>query len=201
MANEYYSSSGMPQNSGPGLSVDMRAELAAVQAGFDKLPTLTGNALKLVMVNAGATGLTLNSTGSYKMAQSWTPVLTCGSPGDLAITYSTQSGSWHQLGQLVCLSFELVTSAFTWTTASGAVTITGLPTIGVSPAPIQGSLSFSGITKANYTQFTPYVPLSSVQVLFNCCGSGQSEGFLQVADLPTAGTVKLAGSVWYLSQS
>ena len=35
----------------------MRAELDLISAGFDKLPTLTSNANKLVLVNTDATGL------------------------------------------------------------------------------------------------------------------------------------------------
>lgn len=40
----------------------MRAELASVTAGFDKLPTLAGNGGKLIAVNSGATALEAVST-------------------------------------------------------------------------------------------------------------------------------------------
>lgn len=57
MANEYYDSTGYPQTGVSGSSASMRAELDSVEAGFNKLPTLTANGNKLVKVNSAGTGL------------------------------------------------------------------------------------------------------------------------------------------------
>ena len=57
MANEYYDSTGAPANASAGNPGLIRAEFDAIEAGFDKLPTLTGNANEAVFVNAGATAL------------------------------------------------------------------------------------------------------------------------------------------------
>lgn len=63
MATDYYTASGEPQQSSSGSSSDMRAEFALVEAGFAKLPTLAGNAGKMVIVNAGATALSVSALG------------------------------------------------------------------------------------------------------------------------------------------
>ncbi len=60
--NDFYDSSGAPSTSSSLSSSTMRAEFDAIEAGFVKLPTLAGNANKAVVVNAGATALTVGGT-------------------------------------------------------------------------------------------------------------------------------------------
>ena len=61
MANNYYNASGSPSQ-GSGLnSVTVRNELGFIEDGFDKLPSITGNASKLLQVNASETGLEASS--------------------------------------------------------------------------------------------------------------------------------------------
>jgi hypothetical protein len=52
MSNPYYDHTTYPNPNAPGASAALRAELELISAGFDKLPTLAGNANKLVVVNA-----------------------------------------------------------------------------------------------------------------------------------------------------
>lgn len=61
MANNFYDHSTYPAQAAQGGSSAMRAELDLIEAGFDKLPTLTGNANKLTKVNAGGTALSVSS--------------------------------------------------------------------------------------------------------------------------------------------
>lgn len=65
MSNSYYTHGAYPTPNAPGSSAQMRAELERVTDGFDKLPALSGNANKIVIVDAGATALqaTSNLTG------------------------------------------------------------------------------------------------------------------------------------------
>src|SRR5574341_2386 len=63
MATDYFTASGEPQQSSQGASADMRAEFLLVEAGFAKLPTLAGNQGKMVVVNGGATALTVSALG------------------------------------------------------------------------------------------------------------------------------------------
>jgi len=58
MSNDFFTKSGAPSPSASGSSTLVRAEFAAIEAAFNKLPALTGNANKLVVVNPGETALT-----------------------------------------------------------------------------------------------------------------------------------------------
>lgn len=62
MANNYYNHGSFPATASFGSSAQMRSELDSIAAGFDKLPTLTGNAFRLAFVNAAGTALTTSST-------------------------------------------------------------------------------------------------------------------------------------------
>ena len=61
MSNEFYDHTTFPTPNSPGSSALLRSELDAIEAGFDKLPTMSGNGNKVVTVNAGATALTATS--------------------------------------------------------------------------------------------------------------------------------------------
>jgi hypothetical protein len=58
MSNDFYEASGTPAQRSQGASSPMRAEFSDIELGFNKLPLLTGNANKPVVINAGATALT-----------------------------------------------------------------------------------------------------------------------------------------------
>lgn len=62
MSNPYYTHGSFPSTGAAATSASMRAELDLISAAFDKLPTLTSNANKFVVVNSTATGLTTTST-------------------------------------------------------------------------------------------------------------------------------------------
>lgn len=68
MSNNYYNKSGVPSTGAAGLSQDMRAEFTAVEAGFNKLPTLTGNGGKGVIIDPGGTAMIPDTGGvlAYK---------------------------------------------------------------------------------------------------------------------------------------
>lgn len=57
MANEYYDHTTYPAPNSLATSSGLRAELDAVEAGFDKMPALAGNGGKPVKVNANGSGL------------------------------------------------------------------------------------------------------------------------------------------------
>lgn len=65
--NEYYVHNGYPVQGSAGASASLRGELDSVMAGFDKLPALTGNGSKAVVINPGGTGLTV-TTGTLALA-------------------------------------------------------------------------------------------------------------------------------------
>lgn len=61
MANDFYTHSTYPAPGSQGASSLARAEFDAVSAGFDKMPALSGNAGKFILVNTGANGLVVSS--------------------------------------------------------------------------------------------------------------------------------------------
>ena len=59
MSNSYYNAGSFPATGTPATSASMRAELALISGGFDRLPALSGNANKLVLINGAETGMTV----------------------------------------------------------------------------------------------------------------------------------------------
>ncbi|CAB4158573.1 hypothetical protein UFOVP713_11 [uncultured Caudovirales phage] len=57
MANDFYNHGSFPTTGSAATSASMRTELDSIAAGFDKLPTLTGNANEVIVVNASGTAL------------------------------------------------------------------------------------------------------------------------------------------------
>lgn len=103
-ANDYYNSGAYPPKGSFGSSAAMRAELGLIGAGFDKLPTLTGNANKILQVNGSGTGITTTSgtitipnsfaiSGAYglTLALSGTTSLTLPQSGTVATLAGTES--------------------------------------------------------------------------------------------------------------
>lgn len=60
-SNDYYTHGSFPVTGSQATSAGMRAEFDAISAGFDKLPGVTGNANKLVVVNSSGSGMTTTS--------------------------------------------------------------------------------------------------------------------------------------------
>ena len=125
----------------------------------------------------------------------WTPVLTANTPGNLSVTYGTngQQGYYTKVGRQVTLQCLIITSAFTYTTASSFVKITGLPFTSANFTAFENSSSisaFTGITKVGYTAFGFYVAANDSSLIGQASGSALAYDFLYITDLPT-GTTKL----------
>ncbi len=133
----------------------------------------------------------------------WTPALTFGTAGDLSVAYTTQVGSYVKIGKRVFLDFNIVTSAFTHTTASGSLTMTGLPFTALTLTGFNyvAPCGFQGITKAGYTQVGAQI-VSGLQTLtFYASGSGVSGSAVAAADVPTGGTVVIRGQVTFTASA
>jgi hypothetical protein len=126
----------------------------------------------------------------------WTPQITFATPGDLAVTYSVQDGSYTKIGRLVVIDFNLVTSAFTHTTAAGSLRVTGVP-FNAGSNIFGGNFSWSGITKAGYTQIAFQIVSAGGLLVFNASGSGLAQAQVLVADMPTGGEVVVRGLAAY----
>jgi hypothetical protein len=64
MTNAFYNHGSIPADNSQGSSAEIRAEFDSVQTGFDKLPTLSGNGDKVVVINTGATAMTVKVAGT-----------------------------------------------------------------------------------------------------------------------------------------
>lgn len=170
----------------------------------------TGNTTVLGTLTAadfiGSIGATTPDDGTFTNLSAtslpfsaWSPTLTFATPGDLAVTYTTQIGGAIKLGQLVIADFNIVTNTFTHTTAAGDLRITALP---YTSANVTGYLStcsmiFAGITKAGYTDFVAYVTSNTTTLLFAAGASASAAANVTAADVPTGGAVRLRGTMIY----
>jgi hypothetical protein len=129
----------------------------------------------------------------------WTPVLSFATPGNLSVAYTTQYGDHEKIGRFVVARFNIVTSTFTHTTASGNLTVSGLPFASTSASGflLPGVLTWQGITKAGYTQVNPYLSTGATAMAFLASGSGVSNSDVAFGDVPTGGSVSLRGCLTY----
>lgn len=168
--------------------------------------TLTGKTVT-VTTAASATNTTQAASTAFVQQElnrttgTWTPVLTFATPGDLNVVYSTQTGGYIKMGNLVLVNFNIATSTFTHSTASGNMQITGLPfpnNWGTANG-AKGAMDGAGWTKANYTQMQATIANGTSVVNAEMTGSGQAEANLATGDLPTGGTVRMRGCVAYFT--
>lgn len=140
----------------------------------------------------------VNTLDDYEEG-TWTPVLTFATPGNLSVVYTTQVGRYSRTGNVVHVQFNVTTSTFTHTTASGGCQITGLPFAHITQAGSANSMdmSWQGITKASYTQVSGRVGSGGSLIELYASGSGQSVSAVAAADMPTTGSVVFIGSGWY----
>jgi len=135
--------------------------------------------------NTHAAGMTSELLNWYEEG-AWTPVLTFGTPGDLAVTYSAQVGRYTRIGRQVTVIACISTSAFTHTTASGNLNITGLPFTSANVANLlsNGTVSASGWTKT-CEWITPQLGNNSATIYFQASTSGSTVTNVTTADVPT----------------
>lgn len=199
MANSYYDHTTQPaNNSGPsGKSSEMRTQFDNITAGFNKLPAALTAAYLLKINSAG----TAHEMVEYASG-SWTPVLTCGTPGNLTVVYATQIGWYVKIGTFVALGFSTVASTFTHTTASGTFRVTGLPytPLATGAAAYTGPFFGSGFTNATYPQIGWTIDQNTYISLKGFASAQAIYSFL-IGDFPTGGTVVAYGTIGYRTAS
>jgi hypothetical protein len=141
------------------------------------------------------------TTGIVGLWCPWTPAITCSTPGDLSVTYSKQTGRWvRSKDGMVTAQFNIQTSAFTHTTASGNWTITGLP---VSAATDEfggcGSVTMAnGVDKAGYHYIAPLVSAGLKVMTFRASTlAGGGSATVVAADIPSGTSLILIGNTSY----
>mgnify|MGYP001572604868 FL=1 len=182
-----------------------------IEGEFDNI---YNNALSLISpltgaLDTGATGQIVfpatqtasagaNTLDDYEEG-TWTPTLTFATPGNLSVAYTTRVGRYTKIGRLVTLTFTIVTSTFTHTTASGNLQTTGIPFTAATMSGhlFSGVVGWGGITKASYTQVIPMIDSNTAIIIFPAAGSGQSVSNVSAGDVPTGGTIQLYGTISY----
>jgi hypothetical protein len=144
---------------------------------------------------AGETGALLN----WYEEGLWTPVLTFDTPGDLAITYGAQVGTYTRIGRAVTIAFRITTTAFSYSTASGNLLVTGLPFTARTLTNMrwQAACAFNGITRANYTQLQAQLNSATSVLEFTMSGSGQSQSGISTTHVPSGGVPWLSAILTY----
>ncbi len=136
MSNDYYNPTGNPGTAAQGLSALMRTEFANIAAGFAKLPGLSGNNSKAVIVNSGGTGFTTTTgtlalAGNFATTGAFNLVMALGA--SITLTLPAVNGTLATLAGTETLTNKTLSSG----TFSG--TFTGNPTF-------SGNATFSGST-------------------------------------------------------
>lgn len=152
-----------------------------------------------VLFSSGTyTGTTANVYINGEASGTWTPTISFATPGDLTVAYSVRVGTWSKVGGVVTAWFEIATSTFTHTTASGNLIISGLPYTSVASRQTSGAIgAYGGITSAGYDHMGTLMIGSSTTFNIYKSGSGVATGPVTAAVMPTGGTVVLYGQVSY----
>lgn len=146
--------------------------------------------------NTPAAGKTSTILNWYEEG-TWTPAFTCVTVGNLAVTYTSQVGTYTRVGNEVTVTFYVQLASYSQTTASGAVLFTGLPfAINATYSP-RGALSwFNTINKAGYVNFVLIPGTTTTSLQIYASGNLVTAATVTIADL-TAGTHAYGGTFTY----
>ncbi len=173
---------------------DTKAPKASpVFTGDATIPTinLTGGQIKFPATQSASSDA--NTLDDYEEG-TWEPSFTCGTPGDLSVSYGTRTGTYTKIGRVVTASF-MIAATITWTTSSGIVSLSGLP-FTVNGGAFTAVGAYGGYTSANFPYIGAQLSSTTSIYLFKS-GSGQTAVNIPIADFPTGGTVVVYGTVSY----
>lgn len=155
----------------------------------------TAGALSATSISFG--GSTLNT---YSQFTSWTPVFTFATPGNLSVVYAVQFGVYSRIGNIIHAIFNLSVTP-TFTTASGAVNITGLPFANNSASNniAIGTLRTNGVAwPAGTTSLVTEIQPGASLLTINACGSATGDTAFSTTQFASGVANSCIGAITYL---
>jgi hypothetical protein len=194
---------GLPIAGTTGYGTGVATALAAAVTGSGGI-SLTTSPTFVTPVLGAATATSINFGGTtlstYAGFTSWTPVFTFATPGNLSVVYTTQSGFYSRIGNIVTAIFYLSITP-TYTTSSGKAEITGLPfsSNASSVNDAFGNLFMQAPTFPTLcTSIACRVQAGTSLIDFLASGSAQSAANFTTTNIATATGLVLSGSITYL---
>ncbi len=184
----------MATNNGLNLSLSGQTGTGnIVGANTPTLITPVLGAATATSVNFGGTTLSHYDEGTFM------PTITCGTPGDLAVVYAAQLGSYTRVGRLVFVNVLLAFTP-TYTTASGALRIDSLPFTILQDA--GGSLNYlAGATPpvwpATHTSISVYGNGGTTYCTLATFGSAQNESDVLITGVTSTTQSNVQFSITY----
>lgn len=192
----------MARSNGAVSSLNLNADGGVVTVGLNAVTANTGLKLSSGQIQFPATqqaSSDANTLDDYEEG-TWTPVYTFVTPGDMAVTYTTQLGTYIKVGKLVRAQCVVTVSAFTHTTAAGEFRITGLPFASVSGSgrDTTGSVEIQGFTwPGARTQMNASIVPGGSHIRVVGTGSGLSRAALTAADHASGTNVVVVVTIEY----
>ena len=168
-------------------------------SGGNLVATLAGSGADVTftcILTSGTTAASWSVNYTTSGQVSWTPVATFATPGNLSVSYSAQSGSYLIVGKHCWINLDLRFTP-TYTTAAGALQITGFPLTvsNISNPGYGGILVQNGFPGGVVTAFTypasttfivPQMPAGASTIQLAGMGSATDIAILGVTQFPTA---------------
>lgn len=190
---------GLPIGGLTGLGTGVASALAAAVSGSGGI-ALTTSPIFTTPTLGVAAATSINFGGSalntYAQSTSWTPTITFDTPGNLSVSYSTQTGVYSRIGNIVSLHFVLSCTP-TFTTSSGLLRIV-LP---ITPASNSiGNLQFQA---SAFPASTTSLFLQSVSgntgMVIGANGSSIASNYISVTQATSGNALNITGSITYLA--
>lgn len=130
---------------------------------------------------ASATSISFGSAAldNYEVG-TFTPTITCTTPGNLAVTYGTRQGVYQRIGNQVYYNLIVVGTNVTFTTASGTIAAGGLPFAGTATSAIMYASTVLGGGS--------FTPLANTTGYCAAVSNGSTSSFVAAAKA-TSGTL------------
>lgn len=131
---------------------------------------------------------------------SFTPTLDFETTGDLSVAYTTQSGTYFKIDDMVWIELFINASSFTHSTAADDLLISGLPfgsATTVNNIPI-GQINSDFSWNTDYTQIVAIcLGSSSTDLKLRVLKTGAASHLIDTTDLPSGSTPILNVVGWY----